>query len=515
MVSRMSAIVSLLRVMTLRDAEAITLEAGQVPSLRRRGQVEPMAMPALDAQMLADFAGPLVAGKPLDAGPLMVSFTDPEGLLYPVTVEKTAAGLRVVIRRPAPAKSGARSAAPPAPPASRAHVAHVAPPPPAPASVAATTAASAATASAAMHVVPAPALDLGDRAQATERLVHLLAAPVAMAHTRGASDVVLSSGQAPRMRVDGRLENLDIAVDDQELEACVHGLATTGPGVSSDLSLDLDGVRVRVNAFDHLHGCAVAARLVRDHVPTLSELGLPGELGAIVEQRDGLVLVCGPTGSGKSTTLASLIDLLDQRRAAHVITLEDPIEYRFAARRCLIHQRELGTHIPSFAAGLRAALREAPDVILLGELRDRDTIAAALTAAETGHLVLGTLHAPSAVGAIDRMIDAFPESQQRQARHQLAACLRTVITQFLLPRKDGGRAPAIELVPVTPAVCNIIRKGDLHTLPTAIQSGRDAGMIPLERSLAKLLDTGTVAPKVVQRIAADHDLLASLANKLR
>jgi twitching motility protein PilT len=227
------------------------------------------------------------------------------------------------------------------------------------------------------------------------------------------------------------------------------------------------------------------------------------------------VLVTGPTGSGKSTTLASLIDLLDQRRAAHVITLEDPIEYRFAARRCIIHQRELGTHIPTFATGLRAALREAPDVILLGELRDRDTIAAALTAAETGHLVLATLHAPNAVGAIDRVIDAFTDAQQRQVRHQLAASLRTVVTQFLLPRRDGGRVPAIELVPVTPAVCNIIRKGDLHTLPTAIQSGRDAGMIPLERSLAKLLDTGTVAPKVVQRIAADHDLLASLANKLR
>ncbi len=512
MVSRMSAIVSLLRVMTLRDAEAITLEAGQVPSLRRRGQVEPMAMPALDEQMLADFAGPLVAGKPLDAGPLMVSFTDPEGLIYPVTVEKTAAGLRVVIRRPAPAKASARPAAPSAPPAPKPHVA---PAPPAPACVAPTAAASAAAASAAAHVVAAPVIDSGDRARASERLAHLLAVPVAMAHERGASDVVLSSGQAPRMRVDGRLENLDVTIDDHELAACVHGLATTGPGVSADLSLDLDGVRVRVNAFDHLHGSAVAARLVRDHVPTLGDLGLPSELGAVVELRDGLVLVCGPTGSGKSTTLASLIDLLDQRRAAHVITLEDPIEYRFPARRCLIHQRELGTHIPSFAAGLRAALREAPDVILLGELRDRDTIAAALTAAETGHLVLATLHAPNAAGAIDRMIDAFPESQQRQARHQLAACLRTVITQFLLPRKDGGRAPAIELVPVTPAVCNIMRKGDLHTLPTAIQSGRDAGMIPLERSLAKLLDTGTVAPKVVQRIAADHDLLASLANKLR
>jgi twitching motility protein PilT len=181
----------------------------------------------------------------------------------------------------------------------------------------------------------------------------------------------------------------------------------------------------------------------------------------------------------------------------------------------VIHQRELGVHVPSFATGLRAALREAPDVILLGELRDRETISAALTAAETGHLVLATLHAPNAAGAIDRMIDAFPEGTQRQIRWQLAAVLRTVITQYLLPRRDGGRAAAVELVPVTAAVANIMRKGDLHTLPTAIQSGRDAGMIPLERSLARLIDSGSVSPQVVRRIAADHDLLAALSSKLR
>jgi twitching motility protein PilT len=491
----MSAIVSLLRVMTLRDAEAITLEAGKVPSLRRRGQVEPMAMPALDAQMLADFAGPLVDGKSLDQGPLMVAFVDPDGLSYPVTVEKLPSGLRLVIRKPAPIKPKAPAAPAPAP-------------------------ARAAPAKAPAQLAIAPSIKVddiagADRGRGLELLAHLLATPVSIAHERQGSDVLLSTGQAPRIRVDGRLENLELSIDDGQLTECVRSLASGGPGVSADLSLDLDGVRVRVNAFDHLNGYAIAARLVRDRVPTLADLALPAELANVIDHRDGLVLVCGPTGSGKSTTLASLIDLLDQKRAAHVITLEDPIEYRFAARRCVIHQRELGTHIPTFAAGLRAALREAPDVILLGELRDRDTIAAALTAAETGHLVLATLHAPSAVGAIDRMIDAFTDAQQRQVRHQLAASLRTVITQFLLPRRDGGRVPAIELVPVTPAVCNIIRKGDLHTLPTAIQSGRDAGMIPLERSLAKLLDAGTVAPKVVQRIAADHDLLASLASKLR
>jgi twitching motility protein PilT len=475
----MSVIVSLLRMMSLRDAEALTLETGKVPNLRRRGNVEAMSMPALDAQLLEDFIAPLVTGKSLADGPLMVSFSDDEGTVFPVTIERGASGLRVVARRgakPAPKKE---------------------PPAPAPAQ-----------AQAAKPAAPVPIA--ADHGVVRDRLAQLLAQPIAIASERRASDVFVSSGQQVRARIDGRLEVLDVHADDDELAACVTAL-----GGTADLSLDVGSVRVRLNAFEHSAGAALAARIIRDRVPSLADLTLPAELGSIVELRDGLVLVCGPTGSGKSTTVAALIDLLDQRTAAHVITLEDPIEYRFAARRCLIHQRELGVHFDSFARGLRAALRESPDVILLGELRDPETISAALTAAETGHLVLATLHAPNAVGAVDRIIDAFSESQQRQVRTQLATALRTVVTQFLLPRRDGGRAPAIELVPVTNAVANIIRKGDLHTLPTAIQSGREAGMIPLEKSLVKLLDAGAVSPQAVKRIAADQDLLSALAGKLR
>ncbi|HEX4449331.1 MAG TPA: PilT/PilU family type 4a pilus ATPase [Kofleriaceae bacterium] len=481
----MSAIVSLLRVMSLRDAEALTLEANKVPSLRRRGNVEAMSMPAIEPRLLEDFIGPLVAGKSLDDGPLMVSFADDEGTTYPITIERAASGLRVVARKGA-AKAPAAKPKPP-----------VAEPSPRPPAVSIAT------------PVAAPDVEI-EHVAIRDRLAHLLAAPIAVGHARGASDVFVSTGQQTRARVDGRLEPIEASVDDDELQACVTAL-----GGTADLSIEVGEVRVRLGAFEHVNGAAIAARIIRDRVPSLTELALPAELGPIVEQRDGLVLVCGPTGSGKSTTLASLIDLLDQRIAAHVITLEDPIEYRFTARRCLIHQRELGLHFPTFARGLRAALRESPDVILLGELRDPETIAAALTAAETGHLVLATLHAPNAAGAIDRIIDAFPETAQRQIRTQLAQVLRTVITQFLLPRRDGGRAPAIELVPVTNAVSNIIRKGDLHTLPTAIQSGREAGMIPLEKSLAKLLDAGVVSPQAVKRIAADQDLLAALAGRLR
>lgn len=494
---RMSAIQSLLRVMTLRDAEAIILEAGKIPSLRRRGQVETMAMPPIEAQLLVDFAEPLTAGRPASDWPSSIPFTDVDGATYSVTVERAASGLRIVVRQakkapaPAPAVSAAPALAPGTKIEAKAQAWWAKPRTPSLESVPASAG--------------APSVDDG-----AARLAALLAPAIAIARDRGASDVIVSSGQPVRLRIGGYLETTELVLDDADLAACVRAL-----GNNSDHGAELDGTRIRVNAFDHLGGFGVVARLIRDRVPSLAELALPPELGAVIDHRDGLVLVCGPTGSGKSTTLAALIDLLDQRRAAHVITLEDPIEYRFAARRCLIHQRELGVHVPTFSAGLRAALREAPDVILLGELRDRETIAAALTAAETGHLVLATLHAPSAAGAIDRVIDAFPETAQRQIRWQLATCLRTVITQYLLPRKDGGRVPAAEVVPVTPAVANIIRKGDLHTLPTAINTGRDAGMIPLERSLAKLLDAGAVSPLVIKKIAADHDLLAALSGKLR
>jgi twitching motility protein PilT len=405
-----------------------------------------------------------------------VSFTDAD-VTYPVTIEQTSSGLRLVVRRPAPKKPEKNSNR----------------------QVHGDRQEERTNSSSSLRVLR----DLGGKSSSLDQLI---APAVGIARARGASDVFVSTGQGARIKIDGRLETIEVQIDDDALAVAVRELARDG---SADLSLELDGARLRVNAFAHLGGAAIAARIIREHVPALGELGLPPELAAIVDHRDGLVLVCGPTGSGKSTTLASLIDLLDGKRAAHVITLEDPIEYRFAARRCLIHQRELGTHMQTFAEGLRAALREAPDVISLGELRDKDTIAAALTAAETGHLVLATLHAPNAVGAIDRLIDAGAPPGR------LGACLRTVITQYLVPRKDGGRAVAAEVVPVTPAVGNIIRKGELQTLPTAIQSGRDGGMIPLERSLARLAETGAVAPAVIKKFAADHDLLASLAGKLR
>jgi twitching motility protein PilT len=218
----------------------------------------------------------------------------------------------------------------------------------------------------------------------------------------------------------------------------------------------------------------------------------------------GMVLVVGITGSGKSTTLAALVELVNRTRARHVITLEDPIEFVYQPQRCLIHQREVGAHVESFAAGLRAALRESPDIILVGEMRDRETVALALTAAETGHLVLSTLHSGSAPMAIDRIVDIFPEHQQAQIRLQVAGSLRAVITQRLLEGvRPGTRYPAIEILMVNYAVGALIREGKTHQLATQIQTGRDDGMVALDTSLLDLLRAGFISRDVA--LAATRD----------
>ncbi|HVK74886.1 MAG TPA: PilT/PilU family type 4a pilus ATPase, partial [Kofleriaceae bacterium] len=342
---------------------------------------------------------------------------------------------------------------------------------------------------------------------------------IAHAAARHASDLLLSESRPPRLRVDGEVVALDEPVS--TADEMLGFLAAAGAAAAStrdiaailashgsvDLGATVDEQRLRAHGFRHERGLGLALRLIRRDVPTARQLGLPDDLTDLVRLRSGLVLVAGPTGSGKSTTLVALIEHLNRTAAAHVVTLEDPIEYEYAPAGCLIHQREIGRHAPTFADGLRAALREAPDVIVVGELRDRDTIAVALSAAETGHLVLGTVHAPGAAVAIDRLIDAFPEHAQRQARSQLAAVLRVIVTQHLLPTRTGGRAPAIERVPVTTAVATLIRKNELQMLATHVQTGRDAGMIPLEKSLARLVKAGTIDARTARAAATDLDFL--------
>jgi twitching motility protein PilT len=276
---------------------------------------------------------------------------------------------------------------------------------------------------------------------------------------------------------------------------------------SADLAFVWHGHRFRVNLFRQTGGLAAAFRPVRHDPPTLAELGLPASLARLARFPNGIVLVTGPTGSGKSTTLVALVEQLNRESARHIVTLEDPIEYEYRSQRSLVHQRELGVHIDSFETGLRAALREAPDVILLGEMRDRATIAAAMTAAETGHLVLSSLHAGSAAMAVDRIIDVFPEHQQRQMRAQLAGTLRAVLTQHLLPATTPGTPrPATQHSMSTVATAALIRDGKTHQLASAIQTGRDDGMIPLDRSLADLIEARAVAYETAVALTPDAGL---------
>ena len=246
------------------------------------------------------------------------------------------------------------------------------------------------------------------------------------------------------------------------------------------------GHRYRINLYRSMEGLDAAVRIIPNSVPTCNGLGLPAALKKLSELKSGLVLLTGVTGSGKSTTLAAIINEINRNRAVHILTLEDPVEYRFASDRSLIHQREIGTDTADFASGLRAALREDPDVVVVGELRDLETISIAVTAAETGHLVLATLHTRSAVETVDRIIDVFPEQQQRQIRVQLAGSLQAVATQQLLPDKQGGRRAVFEIMIVTPALRNLIREGKTQQMGSYIQTGGQYGMQTMEAALEKL-----------------------------
>ena len=254
------------------------------------------------------------------------------------------------------------------------------------------------------------------------------------------------------------------------------------------------GYRHRVNVYRQRNKTAIAIRLLRNDIPTLEDLMLPPIMADFAMRPRGLVLVTGPTGSGKSTTLAAMIDYVNVNRSAHVITIEDPIEYVHEHKRCMVNQREVGQDVPDFASALRAALREDPDVILVGEMRDFETISAAVTAAETGHLVFSTLHTTSAADTINRIIDVYPEHQQGQIRTQLANTLVGVISQTLLPKKDSsGRVAALEILNVIDSCAAMIRDNKVHMIPSAIQTGKQSGMMCLDQELARYARSGMVA----------------------
>ncbi len=334
------------------------------------------------------------------------------------------------------------------------------------------------------------------------------------------SDLHLVLGEPPAMRVDGKVSRIngEPPLTKQDLESYARQLVTeTNLEYSEDKS-DYDfcyvmpsGTRQRVNIFKQKGARGIVLRMLNDVLPSFDALGLPQIFKNIASLPRGLVLVTGPTGSGKTTTLAAMVDYINETKQDHILTIEDPVEYLHVSKNCLVNQREVGVDVDSFAFALRSALREDPDVILVGEMRDLETISAAITAAETGHLVFGTLHTVGTAKTIDRLIDVFPSDQQQQIRTQLATVLRAVITQQLLPKKQGvGRLPAFEIMTVNDAIANLIRENKAFQINAIIQSNAKNGMILLDSYLAALVKQGAIDREVALDRAADRPTLEKL-----
>ncbi|HSQ00656.1 MAG TPA: type IV pilus twitching motility protein PilT [Candidatus Dormibacteraeota bacterium] len=339
------------------------------------------------------------------------------------------------------------------------------------------------------------------------------------AHRSGASDCHLTSAEPPRLRINGDMKKLDHpALSPEEVHNMVFDIMSDSlrrqfqETNDVDFSFELgDLARFRVNVFRGRRGEGAVFRTIPTKVMTVEDLGLPPILKEICDKEKGLVLVTGPTGSGKSTTLAAMIDYINESFEGHILTIEDPIEFVHHSKKCLINQREVGPHTLSFTNALRGALREDPDVILVGEMRDLETISLALTAAETGHLVFGTLHTSSAPKTVDRIIDVFPAAQQEQIRIMFSESIQAVITQTLLKTRAGGRVAALEILMGTPAVRNLIREGKVHQIPSAMQTGQKVGMQTLDMALIDLVRRSVVSAEEAQYRTLTPDLFKSNA----
>ena len=338
---------------------------------------------------------------------------------------------------------------------------------------------------------------------------------------RGASDLHLTVGMPPIYRLDGDLINAtEEILTEEDVVSVVRQLANESQHEELkkvgevDFAVTFDGeIRMRCNAFYQQGHTALALRILPLVIPTMKSLGLGQVFIDQAEKPRGLVLLTGPTGSGKSSTLAAMLDYINHTRRRHIITLENPIEFVYKPDKCIINQREVGDDTDSFAAGLRAALRQDPDVILVGEMRDLETISTAITAAETGHLVFGTLHTKGAANTIDRIIDVFPPEQQEQVRIQLADVLECAIAKALLPRIGGGRAAAYEILVATPAVRSLIRQNKSFQIPSAMQTGKRQGMQLLDDALADLVRNGEITMETALSTANDPVALRNLVGR--
>jgi twitching motility protein PilT len=326
-----------------------------------------------------------------------------------------------------------------------------------------------------------------------------------------ASDLHLSAGEPPALRIHGDVHRVDVPpLTREEVHQLIFDTMNDAQRRTYQEKLEVDfafalddSMRFRVNAFVHNRGEGAVFRTIPTKIPRFEDLGLPPVVRALCEEEKGLVLVTGPTGSGKSTTLAAMIDHINETMAGHILTLEDPIEFVHTPKKALVNQREVGTQTLSFNNALRGALREDPDVILVGELRDLETISLALTAAETGHLVFATVHTSSAPKTVDRLVDVFPPAQQAQVRAQLSESLLGVVTQMLMHKVGGGRAAALEILVATPAVRNLIRESKTHQIPSAMQVGGRAGMQTMEAALLDLISKGIITLDEVRSRAPD------------
>ncbi len=482
----MPIIDTFLKLMVERRAERLVLVSDKTPYLLVEGNTTELSMPALREEMLRRLSGEITGGGENHEG----TFRAENNVEFGYRIDPHGPDLRIEIYP----HGSTPQASPAHDPLAQAVAGFVKAPsqPAAPDSFAA---------------VPS-----------TSRPDPDLTSILDQALRQNATDLFLSCDRPPRIRRNGLITALDApSPDRQQILALLPDDAartTLEQSGSADFAIRWelpDGPRrVRVNLFRHLDGVSAALRPIRRRAPQLTELSLPEDLYQLATFSSCLVLVTGTAGSGKSTTLAALVDYLNRTRPRHILTIEDPIEYEHREIQCMIHQREVGSNVESFATGLRAALRESPDVILLGEMRDHETIAAALTAAETGHLVLSTLHSGSASTAINRIVDVFPGHQQPHIRTQLSLSLRAVLSQRLISSRSGGLVPAIEKLMVTPAVANGIREGQDHFMRNAMLTGTEDGMVTLERSLANLVRDRLIDRETALRTATDPNLLTHL-----
>ena len=513
----MAAIDSLLGILRIRKGDGLIVEADAVPALLIGGARSPLTMPPLAratvedivAELVPDFRAATARGEVVES-----TYESPGGEPFNVRVNPKEGRLVLKLTRSHRRPASAPAARPQVPSSAEGEPSALGGPISAPEATASAPAGPGPVLATPTVVAPAPAAPA--TLEPPELVFPTTLALVEEAVRKGASDLLLSARGRATMRQEGRLVELTLSARQRqnliaELPPFVAAmiakpaLAVLERSGSVDVSyvfsrVGRGAVRFRVNVFRHLEGLALAMRRIWEEVPSPKSLNLPARVLRAMTHRDGLVVVAGSTGSGKSTTLVSFLEQLNQNRACHIVTLEDPIEYVFLEKQAVVHQRQVGTHLDAFATGLRAVLRESPDVIYVGELRDAETAMLALTAAETGHLVLTSMHAGGSVMAIERLVDLMPESQKPHIRQQLAAVLRSVLTQKLIPAPDGRLFPAVEILTINAAVAAQIREGRSHLFATQMELGAEDGMFSMDRALGELVEGGLVARKT----AAEH-----------